>query len=143
MYEKRHSGVMMPRQRQSVTLFLIEQDCTAWVQQLICQVYDCKALTASVCLLYGLKCLTMCSWGGSKGLCSRRRKENTMPRTIAHQQATVPRTYRVEEIAEILGIGRSSAYKLVQQGQFKVVRIGSSIRISRSSFDSWLEAQEQ
>ena len=66
-----------------------------------------------------------------------------MPRTVAHQQATVPRTYRVEEIAEILGIGRSSAYKLVQQGQFKVVRIGSSIRISRSSFDSWLEAQEQ
>ena len=65
-----------------------------------------------------------------------------MPRTIAHQQAAVPRTYRVEEIAEILGIGRSSAYKLVQQGQFKVVRIGSSIRISRSSFDSWLEAQE-
>lgn len=65
-----------------------------------------------------------------------------MPRTIAHQQALVPRTYRVEEIAEILGIGRSSAYKLVQQGQFKVVRIGSSIRISRSSFDSWLEAQE-
>lgn len=66
-----------------------------------------------------------------------------MHRTIARQQATVPRTYRVEEIAEILGIGRSSAYKLVQQGQFKVVRIGSSIRISRSSFDSWLEAQEQ
>lgn len=65
-----------------------------------------------------------------------------MPRTIVHQQYTAPRTYRVEEIAEILGIGRSSAYKLVQQGQFKVVRIGSSIRISRSSFDSWLEAQE-
>lgn len=65
-----------------------------------------------------------------------------MPRTIARQQTMEPRTYRVEEIAEILGIGRSSAYKLVQQGQFKVVRIGSSIRISRSSFDSWLEAQE-
>ena len=72
----------------------------------------------------------------------QRRKERIMPRTIARQQTTVPRTYRVEEIAEILGIGRSSAYKLVQQGQFKVVRIGSSIRISRSSFDSWLENQE-
>ena len=53
-----------------------------------------------------------------------------------------PRTYRVEDIASILGIGRSSAYKLVQQGQFKVVRIGSSIRISRSSFDAWLESQD-
>lgn len=65
-----------------------------------------------------------------------------MANVMIKHQYTEPRTYRVEDIAAILGIGRSSAYKLVQQGQFKVVRIGSSIRISRSSFDAWLESQD-
>lgn len=49
------------------------------------------------------------------------------------------KTYRVEEIAKILDIGRSSAYELVKQGYFKTVRIGTAIRISRKSFDAWLE----
>lgn len=50
------------------------------------------------------------------------------------------RTYTVEEIAEILGIGRTSAYSLVKEGHFKVVRIGNAIRISRKSFDEWLDS---
>lgn len=50
-------------------------------------------------------------------------------------------TYHVEDIARILDIGRSSAYNLVRQGHFKTVRIGSAIRISRKSFDEWLESQ--
>lgn len=52
-----------------------------------------------------------------------------------------PMTYRVEDIARILDIGRSSAYNLVRQGCFKTVRIGAAIRISRKSFDEWLESQ--
>lgn len=32
------------------------------------------------------------------------------------------RTYQVEEIAGILGIGRSSAYELVKQGLFRTVK---------------------
>lgn len=51
------------------------------------------------------------------------------------------RTYRVEEIAAILDIGRSSAYELVKRGCFKTVKIGSAIRISKKSFDEWLESQ--
>ena len=31
------------------------------------------------------------------------------------------RTYTVEEIAQILGIGRTSAYLLVKEGHFKIV----------------------
>lgn len=50
-----------------------------------------------------------------------------------------PRTYTVEEIATILGIGRTSAYRIVKEGHFKIVRVGSSIRISRKSFDEWLD----
>ena len=54
---------------------------------------------------------------------------------------TGKRTYTVGEIAEILGIGRTSAYKLIRSGQFQTVRIGSAIRISKSSFDDWLDKQ--
>ena len=54
---------------------------------------------------------------------------------------SVAKTYRVEDIAKILDIGRSSAYTLVREGHFKTVRIGTAIRISRKSFDEWLESQ--
>lgn len=53
------------------------------------------------------------------------------------------RTYLVEEIAVILGIGRTSAYKLVKEGHFKIVRIGNAIRISKKSFDEWLDSQNE
>lgn len=47
----------------------------------------------------------------------------------------------VNEIAKILGIGRTAAYSLVHSGVFKMVRIGSSIRVSKVSFDDWLDKQ--
>ena len=45
------------------------------------------------------------------------------------------KTYTVQEIMKILGIGKNAAYQLVEQNKFKSVRIGSSIRISKESFD--------
>ncbi|MFT9056007.1 MAG: helix-turn-helix domain-containing protein [Ethanoligenens sp.] len=61
--------------------------------------------------------------------------------SVRNIPAPVRRTYRVEDIASILGIGRSSAYHLVKQGCFKTVRIGTSIRVSKKSFDEWLDSQ--
>ena len=52
------------------------------------------------------------------------------------------RTYTVEQIAAILNIGRTTAYHLVKQENFKIVRIGNAIRISKKSFDEWLENME-
>ena len=40
----------------------------------------------------------------------------------------------VEEMAEILRIGRSSAYELCRQNEFPVIRIGRSIRIPKKHF---------
>ena len=51
------------------------------------------------------------------------------------------RTYTVKEIADILGIGRTAAYKLVHSGVFKTVLIGTTIRVSKQSFDEWLDKQ--
>lgn len=50
------------------------------------------------------------------------------------------RTYTVEDVAQILGIGHTSAYLLVKEGHFKIVRIGNAIRISKRSFDEWLDS---
>ena len=51
------------------------------------------------------------------------------------------RTYTVDDIAAILGIGRTSAYKLANSGLFKTIRIGNMIRISRKSFEDWLKME--
>lgn len=48
------------------------------------------------------------------------------------------RTYTVSEIMKILNIGKNAAYALVAENKFKSIRIGSSIRISKESFDNWL-----
>lgn len=52
------------------------------------------------------------------------------------------RTYTVDDIAAILGIGRASAYRLAKSGAFKIIRIGNMIRISRKSFEDWLGMDE-
>ena len=49
------------------------------------------------------------------------------------------RTYTVNDIAVLLGVSQARAYRLVQEGLFKSVRIGNAIRIPKRSFDKWLE----
>ena len=52
------------------------------------------------------------------------------------------RTYTVDDIAAILGIAKSTAYRLVNSGEFRTIRIGYAIRISRKSFEDWLAMEE-
>jgi len=47
-------------------------------------------------------------------------------------------TYSVDEIAEMLSISKSSVYKFVKSGQVSFVKVGRIIRISKISFDKWL-----
>ena len=49
------------------------------------------------------------------------------------------RTYTVDDIAKMLNIGRTTAYNLTKEGHFKIIRIGNAIRISKKSFDEWLD----
>lgn len=49
------------------------------------------------------------------------------------------RTYTVNEIQDILGISRPTAYALVKRNLFRSIRIGGQIRISKKSFDEWLD----
>lgn len=59
--------------------------------------------------------------------------------TSKEKQATQSRTYTVSDIAIILSVGRTTAYKLANSGLFKTIRIGNMIRISRKSFEEWLK----
>ena len=48
------------------------------------------------------------------------------------------RVYTVNEAATILNVHPNTIYKLVKQKVFDSRKIGSEIRISKTSFDRWL-----
>lgn len=52
-----------------------------------------------------------------------------------------PDVLNVEDIQEILGIGRRQAYELVSSGQFHSVRVGKRIKISKAVFIRWLQGE--
>lgn len=52
--------------------------------------------------------------------------------------------YDIEDLQELLGIGRTRAYQLVKeayekQPPFKVIKLGKLYRIPKKSFDDWME----
>lgn len=52
-----------------------------------------------------------------------------------------PLVYRVEEIAQLLAISPRAAYNLCNTTKdFRMLRIGTSIRVNKQSFDSWFAA---
>lgn len=57
---------------------------------------------------------------------------------IGDKTKVVKETYSISEIAKILDISNKSAYSLIHETFFRYVRIGRTIRISKKSFDQWL-----
>ena len=52
-----------------------------------------------------------------------------------------PLVYRVEEIAQLLAISPRAAYNLCNTTKdVRVLRIGTSIRVNKQSFDNWFAA---
>jgi predicted DNA-binding transcriptional regulator AlpA len=54
-----------------------------------------------------------------------------------------PTILDVSDIQNILGIGRTQAYELVNSGQFHVVRIGRRIKVSGNIFFQWLNGRDR
>ena len=47
--------------------------------------------------------------------------------------------YRAEDIARMLDISLRAAYNLCNSTtEFKVIRIGTSLRVNKASFDAWI-----
>ena len=61
---------------------------------------------------------------------------------INTQANSEKRTYSVQEIADILQISRSMAYNLCKQSLFKTVKVGKYVRVSKPSFDEWLDTRK-
>ena len=49
------------------------------------------------------------------------------------------RCYTVKEIQDILGISRPTVYELLKKNEFRWIQIGTKYRISKKSFNGWLD----
>ena len=64
-------------------------------------------------------------------------ESSDQPKAAKH----APLVYRVEEIAQLLAISPRAAYNLCNTTKdFRVLRIGTSIRVNKQSFDNWFAA---
>ena len=51
------------------------------------------------------------------------------------------RCYTVKELQEILGISSPTVYELLKKNEFRWILVGGKYRISKKSFDEWLDNQ--
>lgn len=50
---------------------------------------------------------------------------------------------KVNEVAEILGLGRLSTYQLCHRADFPALRLGRAIRVPADALDEWIRRQLQ
>ena len=50
---------------------------------------------------------------------------------------------RAEEVAEVLGVGRSKVFELFRAGELPVIRIGRSVRVPRAALHAWIEERTE
>ena len=53
------------------------------------------------------------------------------------------RCYTVKDLQEILGVSRPSVYVLLKKNEFRWILVGGKYRISKKSFDAWLDENEE
>ena len=51
------------------------------------------------------------------------------------------RLLRPTEVAELLGVSRTKAYQLIQDGRIPVVRVTGSVRVPHRALMAWIAAQ--
>lgn len=49
--------------------------------------------------------------------------------------------YTVNDIMDILNIGKNTAYDLIKQERFPVIKIKSVFRIPKKGFEEWINRQ--
>ena len=52
------------------------------------------------------------------------------------------RCYTVADLQEILKLSRISVYELLKKNEFRSIMVGGKYRISKKSFDAWLDGCE-
>ncbi|MDO5138223.1 MAG: helix-turn-helix domain-containing protein [Oscillospiraceae bacterium] len=51
------------------------------------------------------------------------------------------RCYTVRELQEMLGISRQNVYALLKKNEFRWILVAGKYRISKKSFDAWLDGE--
>jgi excisionase family DNA binding protein len=54
-----------------------------------------------------------------------------------------PRTYKIEEAARLLGVGRNQCYEAVKRGDLPSIRLGKRLLIPRAALDRLLDSGDQ
>jgi excisionase family DNA binding protein len=49
-----------------------------------------------------------------------------------------PILLRAEEVAELLGLGRTKVFELLSRHELPIVRIGRSVRVPRAALQEWV-----
>ena len=72
---------------------------------------------------------------------SGRLQGGNVPFGAGEKLISAPLVYRAEEIAQLLAISNRAAYNLCNTTKdFKAIRLGTSIRVSKQSYDDWFAA---
>lgn len=58
--------------------------------------------------------------------------------TSANECLVTRRTYHIEEVAKLFGIGRNAAYQAARRGDFPTIRIGKRLIAPRIPIDRML-----
>jgi len=53
-------------------------------------------------------------------------------------RVSMERLYTVKEVQEILKVGRSFTYKLVQSGEIRAVRVGRCLRVRATDLEEYI-----
>ena len=64
---------------------------------------------------------------------------NKQPESVATAIPYEKRVYTVDEIQDFLGVSKTTTYQLIKSKVFHSVRVGGQYRISKKSFDNWLD----
>lgn len=56
---------------------------------------------------------------------------------------SLPLVLSVMDLAEVLQIGRNTAYQLVNSGRIRVIRVGKCIRIPQSALLEYLNSHDE
>ena len=76
--------------------------------------------------------------GGKSMQACTEMKEDGCQEAVSRQQS---RCYTVEDLQIMLDISRQSVYALLKKQEFRWFRVGGRYRISKKSFDDWLDTQ--
>jgi excisionase family DNA binding protein len=54
-----------------------------------------------------------------------------------------PMLLRAEEVAKVLGLGRSKVFEMLRANELPVVRIGRSIRVPVAQLERWIQERQE